>query len=45
MGTDRATFLEFDYDSQPAPGEPSRAIHWSKLAYNESDWLTARGLI
>jgi len=44
-GTDRATFLEFDYDSQPDPGEPSRAIHWSKLAYNESYWLTARGLI
>lgn len=44
-GMDEATFLEFDYDSIPDLGEPSRAIHWSKLAYNESYWLTARGLI
>jgi sulfide:quinone oxidoreductase len=44
-GMDSATYVEFDYDSQPEPGEPTRALHWSKLAYNESYWLTARGLL
>jgi sulfide:quinone oxidoreductase len=42
---DDATFVEFDYERPPEPSEPSRAMHWSKLAYNESYWLTARGLL
>ena len=44
-GMDDATFVEFDYERPPEPSEPSQAMHWSKLAYNESYWLTARGLL
>jgi sulfide:quinone oxidoreductase len=44
-GMDDATFVEFDYENPPAPGEPNQKLHWSKLAYNESYWLTARGLL
>ena len=44
-GMDEATYVSFDYNNDPSPGRPSRALHWSKLAYNESYWLTARGLL
>ena len=44
-GTDAASFVEFDYESPPSPAPPSEKLHWSKLAYNESYWLTARGLL
>jgi len=44
-GMDAATFVEFDYENAPSPSEPTQAMHWSKLSYNESYWLTARGLI
>ena len=44
-GMDDATFVEFDYENPPSPSEPTQAMHWSKLAYNESYWLTARGLL
>ena len=44
-GMDDATFVEFDYERPPEPSEPTQAMHWSKLAYNESYWLTARGLL
>jgi sulfide:quinone oxidoreductase len=44
-GMDEATFIEFAYGEQPTVREPSQAIHWAKLGYNESYWLTARGLI
>ena len=44
-GMDTASFVEFDYQNPPSPISPSQSIHWSKLAYNESYWLTARGLI
>ncbi|MBO8141235.1 MAG: FAD-dependent oxidoreductase [Firmicutes bacterium] len=44
-GTDQATFVEFDYDHPPRPVRPSRWIHWAKMAYNQSYWLTARGVI
>jgi sulfide:quinone oxidoreductase len=44
-GMNEATFVEFQYGEQPVVREPSRLLHWSKLAYNESYWLTARGLI
>jgi len=44
-GMDAASFVEFDYQHPPSPVRPSEKIHWSKLAYNESYWLTARGLI
>lgn len=44
-GMDEATFVEFSYGDEPTVREPSRAIHWAKLGYNESYWLTARGLI
>ena len=44
-GTDEGTFIEFSYDRDPAPKPPSQLVHWGKLAYNESYWLTARGLL
>ncbi|MFB6242682.1 MAG: NAD(P)/FAD-dependent oxidoreductase [Halobaculum sp.] len=44
-GMDSASYVEFDYDSPPSPATPSQKLHWSKLAYNESYWLTARGLL
>ena len=44
-GMDAASFVEFDYENPPAPAPPSQKLHWSKLAYNESYWLTARGLL
>jgi sulfide:quinone oxidoreductase len=44
-GTDEATFVSFEYDQPPALRPPSKTIHWAKLAYNESYWLTARGLL
>jgi sulfide:quinone oxidoreductase len=44
-GLDEATFVEFGYGDEPVVREPSQALHWSKLAYNEAYWLTARGLI
>ncbi|QCC50910.1 NAD(P)/FAD-dependent oxidoreductase [Halapricum salinum] len=44
-GMDEATFVEFAYGDEPTMREPSKPIHWAKLGYNESYWLTARGLI
>jgi sulfide:quinone oxidoreductase len=44
-GMDDATFVSFDYETEPTLRDESRAIHWAKLAYNESYWLTARGLL
>jgi sulfide:quinone oxidoreductase len=44
-GTDEATFVEFGYGEEPTVREPSQTLHWAKLAYNETYWLTARGLV
>jgi sulfide:quinone oxidoreductase len=44
-GLDEATFVSFDYDSMPDLRGESKLVHWAKGAYNESYWLTARGLI
>jgi len=44
-GMDEATFVDFEYGSEPTMRDPTKAIHWAKLGYNESYWLTARGLI
>ncbi|MFA9518406.1 NAD(P)/FAD-dependent oxidoreductase [Halopenitus sp. H-Gu1] len=44
-GMDEASFVEFDYENGPQPAPPSEKLHWAKLAYNESYWLTARGLL
>ncbi|MFB6104948.1 MAG: NAD(P)/FAD-dependent oxidoreductase [Halobacteriaceae archaeon] len=44
-GMDRATFLEFSYGDEPTVPTPSRTLHWSKLGYNESYWLTAKGVL
>jgi sulfide:quinone oxidoreductase len=44
-GMDTASFVEFDYENPPSPAPPSEKLHWSKLAYNEAYWLTARGLL
>jgi sulfide:quinone oxidoreductase len=44
-GTDEATYIAFDYEESPTPKPPSKLIHWSKLGYNRSYWLTARGVL
>ncbi|MUV88650.1 NAD(P)/FAD-dependent oxidoreductase [Halapricum sp. CBA1109] len=44
-GMDAASYVEFDYERPPSPAAPSQKLHWSKLGYNESYWLTARGLL
>ncbi|MFC7210426.1 NAD(P)/FAD-dependent oxidoreductase [Natronoarchaeum sp. GCM10025321] len=44
-GMDEATFIEFEYGDEPFVREPSKHLHWAKLGYNESYWLTARGLL
>jgi sulfide:quinone oxidoreductase len=44
-GEDEATYIAFDYDTEPTPKPPSKLIHWSKLGYNQSYWLTARGVL
>ncbi|WP_137284236.1 NAD(P)/FAD-dependent oxidoreductase [Halorussus salinisoli] len=44
-GMDEATFVKFNYGEQPSLPDPSRFIHWAKLSYNESYWLTAKGLL
>jgi sulfide:quinone oxidoreductase len=44
-GMDEATFVSFDYETDPVLRDESRSVHWAKLAYNKSYWLTARGLV
>jgi len=44
-GTDTGTYVEFDYDHPPKPVRASRWIHWAKLAYNQTYWLTAKGVV
>ncbi|MFB6146205.1 MAG: NAD(P)/FAD-dependent oxidoreductase [Halobacteriaceae archaeon] len=44
-GMDEATFVEFGYGEEPTVREPSRTLHWGKLAYNETYWLTAKGVL
>ncbi|MFQ3294870.1 MAG: sulfide:quinone oxidoreductase [Halobacteriales archaeon] len=44
-GMDEATFVEFDYENSPVLRDENSFIHWAKLAYNETYWLTAKGLL
>ncbi len=44
-GMDEATFVEFNYGDEPTVRPASKQVHWAKLGYNESYWLTARGLL
>jgi sulfide:quinone oxidoreductase len=44
-GMDSATYVSFDYENAPVVRDESTFVHWAKLAYNESYWLTARGLL
>jgi sulfide:quinone oxidoreductase len=44
-GADEATYIAFDYDEEPVPKVPSKLVHWSKLGYNQSYWLTAKGVL
>jgi sulfide:quinone oxidoreductase len=44
-GMDEATFVEFDYGTEPEVRPESTPVHWAKLGYNEAYWLTARGLL
>jgi len=42
---DKGTYVWFNYNTPPNPGEPSQMIHWFKLAYNRLYWLSARGIL
>ncbi|MFB6114418.1 MAG: NAD(P)/FAD-dependent oxidoreductase [Halodesulfurarchaeum sp.] len=44
-GTEEGTFVEFGYGRQPVVRDENPFLHWSKLAYNEAYWLTARGAL
>jgi sulfide:quinone oxidoreductase len=44
-GKDRATYAMFDYQNPPQPKEPTKAVHWFKMAYNKLYWVSARGLL
>lgn len=44
-GTEEGTFVEFAYGRQPIVRDENPFLHWSKLAYNEVYWLTARGAL
>ena len=44
-GKDRATYAMFDYQNPPQPREPTKAVHWFKMAYNKLYWVSARGLL
>jgi len=44
-GMDDATYVSFDYENEPVMRDENKFVHWAKLAYNESYWLTARGLL
>ncbi|NOY54020.1 MAG: NAD(P)/FAD-dependent oxidoreductase [Deltaproteobacteria bacterium] len=42
---EEGTYVWFNYNTPPNPGEPSQMIHWFKLAYNRLYWLSARGIL
>jgi sulfide:quinone oxidoreductase len=44
-GSEKATYAMFNYTQPPDPREPTRAMHWFKLAYNKLYWVSARGLL
>ncbi len=44
-GSEKATYAMFNYNQPPDPREPTRALHWFKLAYNKLYWVSARGLL
>ena len=44
-GTEEGTFIEFGYGREPVVRDENKFLHWSKLAYNEAYWLTARGVM
>lgn len=43
-GTDTGSHMSFQYDTEPVIRDETEFIHCAKLTYNESYWLTARGL-
>ncbi len=40
-----ATYIWFDYETQPKFVKPNKFTHWMKIAYNRMFWLTARGVL
>jgi sulfide:quinone oxidoreductase len=44
-GFDEATYIWFDYETPPRFVKPNKFIHWMKIAYNRTYWLTARGIL
>ncbi len=43
-GLDRATCIQFDYETPPTPPPPSTLLHWFKLSFNELYWTAVRGI-
>src|SRR5512146_389269 len=41
-GSEKATYAMFNYSQPPDPREPTRALHWFKLADNKRYWVSAR---
>ncbi|MBE3557408.1 MAG: NAD(P)/FAD-dependent oxidoreductase [Firmicutes bacterium] len=41
----QATYITFDYDHPPQPVAASPLLHWFKAAYNETYWLSLRGVL
>lgn len=42
---EEASMITFDYQTPPAPAQPSDLIHWFKGVYNEIYWLNAKGIM
>ncbi|MBT7355580.1 MAG: FAD-dependent oxidoreductase [Rhodospirillaceae bacterium] len=44
-GHDSATYAMFDYKNPPDLTNPSKPMHWFKMAYNQMYWTSVRGLL
>ncbi|XJZ27985.1 NAD(P)/FAD-dependent oxidoreductase [Bacillota bacterium Lsc_1132] len=42
---EEASMITFDYQTPPAPAQPSDFMHWFKGVYNELYWLNAKGIM
>lgn len=42
---EEASMITFDYQTPPAPAQPSDLMHWFKGVYNELYWLNAKGIM
>ena len=44
-GLEKATCIQFDYETPPTPPPPSTLLHWFKLSFNELYWTAVRGIL